>query len=85
MIAATGEITVTTGTAAAAGLPTDADSMNLSFLPNVRNAALVAGVTGAIDWACTSSTNATAMSRGLMNIDPPMMALPARYAPSECR
>ena len=82
---ATGIITVTTENEANAGLPMDAASTNLSFLPNVRDAALAAGVTGAIDWACVSSTNSTAMARGLGNITIPGDPLPARYAPSECR
>ena len=81
----TGVITVTTETEANAGLPMDAASTNLSFLPNVRDVALAQGVTGAIDWACTSSTNSTAMARGLGNLATPMDPLPARYAPSECR
>ena len=81
----TGVITVTTETEANAGLPMDAASTNIAFLPNVRDAALASGVTGAIDWACVSSTNSTATARGLGNITIPATPLPARYAPSECR
>ena len=83
MIAPTGEITVTSGTVAASGLPTDAAGTTLVFSPNVQNAALVAGTQGAIDWACASLLANTAQSRGLTNAVPG--TLPARYAPSECR
>ena len=81
---ATGIITVTSDTTAKAGLPTEARGKNLKFTPNVKGAALADGVTGAIDWACTSSTATTAGTRGLVATaaaDP----IPAKYAPSECR
>lgn len=80
---ATGKITVTSDTTTKAGLPTDARGKNLLFTPNVSGAALADGVTGAIDWACTSSTATTAAARGLTAAatDP----MPAKYAPSECR
>lgn len=83
--AASGIITVTTGTAAVSGLPNDAAQTNLAFLPNVNNVALAAGASGAIDWACTSSTNTTSAARGLGNNASPATPLPAKYAPSECR
>ncbi|MEW5823852.1 MAG: pilin [Pseudomonadota bacterium] len=80
--AGTGMITVTSG-GAAAGLPTVAQNMTLTYTPNVNNAVLAAGVTGAIDWACASTTNTTATTRGLAVGAPGTM--PAKYAPSECR
>jgi type IV pilus assembly protein PilA len=82
-VAATmGQITVTTA-AASAGLPTDAQTKTINFLPNVQKAPIVAGVAGAIDWACSTTSFATATSRGLTG----MVAgsLPAKYAPAECR
>ena len=83
---ATGDITVTTAAAATSGLPTDAAGTNVVFRPNVNNVALAAGATGAIDWACTSSTNTTSTARGLgNNAVAPATPLPAKYAPSECR
>jgi len=82
---ATGVITVTTGTAAVSGLPTDAAGKNINFSPNVQNIALAAGATGAIDWACSSSTASTATARGLGSAAIPATPLPAKYAPSECR
>ena len=79
---ADGTITVTSQ-GASAGLPTDAQGQTITFSPNVQNAALAAGVTGAIDWACASATNTTATARGLtVNA---AGSMPAKYAPSECR
>ena len=79
---ATGAITVTSG-AASTGLPTDAQGMTQAFTPNVLNVPLAAGATGAIDWACASTTNTTATARGLTGMVAGTM--PAKYAPSECR
>lgn len=76
-----GVVTATTA-GANAGLPSDAQGKTLIFTPNVQKALLVPGVTGAIDWACASTTNATAGSRGLST---GLGTLPAKYAPAECR
>jgi len=81
--AATGAITLTTAAAGTAGLPTDAAGMTLVYTPNVNGALLVAGATGAIDWACASTTNTTATTRGLTVAG--NGTLVAKYAPSECR
>ena len=78
---ATGSITATTQ-GAASGLPTEAQAKTLTMTPNVNNAAL-AGVNGAIDWACASLTNATATAKGLTAVT--AGTLPAKYAPAECR
>ena len=77
-----GAVTVTSA-GAASGLPTDAQGMTLVFTPNVKNVALAAGATGAIDWACASTTNTTATARGLGAVNAGTM--PAKYVPSECR
>ena len=82
---ATGDITVTSGTAAQSGLPTEAVEKNIGFSPNVNGAALVGGASGAIDWACTSATANTAGTRGLANAALPADPMPAKYVPSECR
>ena len=82
VVGATGAITVTTAVAATSGLPADAAGATLVWTPNVRNAPL-AGLTGAIDWGCASTTNTTATTRGLTAIG--VGTLPAKYAPSECR
>ena len=81
----TGIITVTSDTTANAGLPTEARDKNLAFTPNVNGAALADGVTGAIDWACTSSTATTAGARGLAAVAVATDPMPAKYVPSECR
>lgn len=79
----TGAITVTSSTAAGSGLPTDAQGMTIVLQPNVQNAALVAGATGAIDWACASTSAATAGSNGLAGIT--LGTMPAKYVPSQCK
>ena len=79
----TAVITVTTKNNASAGLPTDATNKTIVFSPNVNKVALATGVTGAIDWACTSATDTTATTRGLGS--KATGTLPAKYAPSECR
>ena len=80
--AATGVITLTTA-GAASGLPTVAQGMTLNLSPNVNGVALLAGATGAIDWACSSTTATTAANKGLASH--PVGTLPAKYAPAECR
>jgi len=77
----TGAITVTSASATS-GLPTDAQGKTLVFTPNVQGAALAAGASGAIDWACASTTKTTATARGLTAT---VGTMPAKYAPSECR
>ena len=80
--AATGVITLTTA-GAASGLPTTAQGKTLNLSPNVNRVALVAGASGAIDWACSSTTATTAANKLLGSA--PLGTLPAKYAPAECR
>ena len=82
-IGATGIITLTTA-GAASGLPTAAQTANITMTPNVKGAIIVAGVTGAIDWACASASKDTATNKGLV-ATVPATPLPAKYAPAECR
>ena len=79
--AATGAITMTTQ-GATSGLPTVAQGVTLTMTPNVNKVALAATV-GAIDWACASTSNATATAKGLGAVT--VGTLPAKYAPAECR
>lgn len=79
----TGVITVTLATAAGSGLPTDALGATIVFSPNVQNAALATGVSGAVDWACGTTTTATAGARGLGSVN--AGTLPSKYAPAECK
>ena len=75
-------VVAVTSAGASSGLPGDAQGKTLVFTPNVQKAQLVAGVTGAIDWACASTTNATATTRGLST---GLGTMPAKYVPAECR
>ena len=67
----------------ASGLPTIAQASTIMFTPNVKNAAIAVGVTGAIDWACATVRNDTAAAKGL-NAHA-NGTLPSKYAPAECR
>lgn len=72
------------------GLATGADQLTLT--PSVStNAGIVSleiglatGRVNQVDWACASSTNIKATSRGL-TVTPPINPLSAKFAPSECR
>ena len=81
--AASGEITMTTTTVVGLGLPSAALGKTLVLTPNVQNAALTTGITGAIDWGCSSTTATTAGDKGLVVVT--LGTLPAKYAPAECR
>jgi type IV pilus assembly protein PilA len=81
--AATGEITMTTTNNAATGIPAGGRNKTLVLTPNVQGAALALGVTGAIDWGCSTVTATTAASRGMAIAT--FGTLPAKYAPAECR
>ena len=49
-------------------------------------AALIAGTSGAIDWACVSATGATAASTGInMPTAPRAAGVLAKYVPASCR
>lgn len=78
-------INVAIAATAANGIPTGLNGNQITFSPNVQNAVPNATVSGAIDWACTSSTATTATARGLTNAVAPATPLPAKYAPAECR
>ena len=78
-----GEITLTTATSGAAStLPTAAVNKTIILTPNVQGAVL-AGLAGAVDWACATTTKQTATAKLLTSTT--AGTLPARYAPSECR
>lgn len=51
--------------------------------PVTLNAALTAGNTGSVDWACASAGNATAEAQGLTGAA--TGSVQAKYAPSQCR
>jgi type IV pilus assembly protein PilA len=88
--ASQGEITITY--ASSVGVSAGADTLVLA--PFVRTAAppaaattlgsaLTSGVTGSLDWACSSATRTKAISLGMTPTS--TGTLPAKYAPSECK
>lgn len=80
--AATGVVTVTFSGNGTNGIPSGEDGKTLVFSPGIGGAVLSAASSGPIEWACASSTNATATARSLyVNAG----TLTAKYAPSECR
>ena len=80
---ATGVITMTTTLDSKSGLPTAALNKTMLMSPNVKNIAVAAGATGAIDWACASDSATTALNKSLGSRA--TGTLPAKYAPAECR
>jgi type IV pilus assembly protein PilA len=56
----------------------------ITLAPYINKVALATGQTGAIDWACTSSTNTTAAGRGL-GAAVSAGGIQSKYAPTECK
>jgi type IV pilus assembly protein PilA len=67
------------------GLPTAIDSQTVVFTPSIQGQPLTTTMVGGLDWACTSTTSATASGRSLYISPDVQGTLPAKYAPSECR
>jgi type IV pilus assembly protein PilA len=70
------------------GIPTGLTAGEFSMIPLVNNATPVAASVGAIDWACVSATNATALARwpgAAALFAAPATPLPSKYVPAECR
>lgn len=57
----------------------------ITFAPNINKALLTTGVTGNIDWACASQTNATATANGLTASVPAANPMPPKYVPTQCK
>ncbi|HYA76995.1 MAG TPA: pilin [Burkholderiaceae bacterium] len=75
----TGVITVTYS-----ALVPQISGKTLALTPNLpAGTVLAAGLTGAIDWACTSGTNAVATGQGFAGLG--ASNLPAQYAPASCQ
>lgn len=70
------------------------DNASLTLTPSARltgtsaftalNTVLAGSTSGNIDWACASATSLTGTARN-MPVTAPAIALPAKYAPAECR
>ena len=79
-------VSVAVAATAGNGIPTNLNGYRFNLAPNVANAIPVAGAQGAVDWACTSTTNVAATGRGLGNRTVPAAnPMPAKYMPAECR
>jgi type IV pilus assembly protein PilA len=63
--------------------PAQIAGSTLLLSPYVGGAAMAAGATGTIQWACTSATNTA--SKQVIAAGAPMGTLPALYAPANCQ
>ena len=81
-----GVITVAFAANSNNGVPTTLDGKTMTLTPQIRIGGAYAeiddGMRGSLDWACASSTHATATARGMLYTSG---TLPAKYLPSECR
>lgn len=80
---ADGHITVTFETGAG-GIPQLVGANEITLTPSIAGARLAAGTTGNLDWACASSTSATAANEGLYVVAPGA-PVPAKYVPTQCK
>jgi type IV pilus assembly protein PilA len=72
--------------AASGGIPQLAGGANLLFLsPYINKAALAAGLSGNIDWVCTSATQATAMTATGGVAIPNAGTILSKYVPTQCK
>ena len=78
----TGVITVTYDSTAG-HLPQLTGNLTVVLTPEINNVPLAAGAVGNIDWACASTTSATATSNGLTAVTLGTM-LP-KYVPTQCK
>ena len=82
------DITVRVKATEANGIPTTLDDKALALRPLVGGKTPTAASTGAIDWACVSSSNETAKKRfpaGAPDALEEAKAMPSKYVPSECK
>ena len=81
------QIHIAIAATAANGIPTGMNGHVLRLLPRVQNAVPTAATSGAVDWACASTTNTTATGRfgAGTTFTSVGTALDAKYAPAECR
>ncbi len=85
--AGTGIINVVFAPTGTSGLPADAAGTTINVSPYVTTGgvatAMATGLSGVIDWACTSVGTTTSTARGLLGA--PAGTLPVKYAPTECK
>lgn len=86
---ASGVVTITYNEANVGRIPANATITMSPYLNNAvpisLQAAIAANTMGIVDWVCQSTTNATAVARGLAAIAVNPGTLPANLAPNECR
>lgn len=87
---ATGELTIAYNATNVGPVPAGATLRLKPFIKTgagstfqALDAAITAGNSGAIDWACASVTQAAATARGMTGVT--AGTLPAKFAPAECR
>ena len=78
----TGVITVTYDSTAG-HLPQLGANLTVVFTPNINKLPLAAGAVGNIDWACASTTSATAASNGLTGMT--LGSMLPKYVPTQCK
>ena len=80
-------VSVAVAATAGNGIPTGLNGFTFNLAPNVNGVTPLATSQGAIDWACTSTTNVASTGRGLANntVAAAATAIPSKYMPSECR
>jgi len=82
--AAPGVITIGFNTVAGTGgIPQLAGAANLVLSPFINKAVLVSGLSGNIDWVCTSAGNATAMADGAGAAV--KGSVQTKYVPTQCK
>ncbi|WP_442783708.1 pilin [Collimonas fungivorans] len=79
---ASGVISITYATGSG-GIPALTSGNVITLTPNIGGAALAAGTSGTIDWACSSVTKTAATGHGLVVATAGTVL--AKYAPAECR
>jgi type IV pilus assembly protein PilA len=82
--AATGVITVGYNVSAATGgIPQLAGANTIVLSPYSNKLALAAGMTGNIDWVCTSAANTTAVAD--VGVAPAAGSVATKYVPTQCK
>jgi type IV pilus assembly protein PilA len=82
--AGTGIITVTYDSSASGITQLGAgNNYTIKLQPNINKNALATGITGNIDWACASATDATAGANLLTGVT--LGTMPAKYVPTQCK
>ncbi len=82
--AAPGVITITFNTVAATGgIPQLAGGATIKLSPYINRAVLVTGLSGNIDWVCTSAGNTTAVAS--VGAAPAAGTVQTKYVPTQCK